>query len=246
MGLFERRSSRDDHDDGRHRSNSPDRHHPAHDSHSTDATESPGPSFASRMQASMQHLRMSSSRNDMSPYHAISHYASHFLPHSSSDSRGSSAKTSSSSLRALHEDAAAVDARSEHTHRTRLGRRTSQQADTPASLQVPSSQSGQSSSSSTGDFPVYPNQSYSALQYQPPLRGRSSYPSNTDRSNSSLRIGGSTTPGLFSGRSARTSPSIGSDDSRPSSPHLLHPMHLQPPKEYVICLHFVVVTRYSR
>lgn len=105
------------------------------------------------------------------------------------------------------------------------------------------------------DLPVYPNQSYAMLQQQihptpyrsPTLRTRSSYPSHSDfafpqpttpwarESNASpnSRTVGNTpisSPGLFSARTPRTSPSIGSEDGQAGA-HL-HRTHMQEPKEY--------------
>ncbi|KAM5432339.1 putative non-specific serine/threonine protein kinase [Microsporum ferrugineum] len=114
------------------------------------------------------------------------------------------------------------------------------------------------------DLPVYPNQSYAMLQQQihptpyrsPILRTRSSYPSHSDfsfpqpatpwarESNTSpnSRTAGNTpisSPGLFSARTPRTSPSIGSEDGHPGA-HL-HRTHMQEPKE----THTVEVDRHE-
>ncbi|KDB27463.1 CAMKK protein kinase [Trichophyton interdigitale MR816] len=114
------------------------------------------------------------------------------------------------------------------------------------------------------DLPVYPNQSYAMLQQQihpapyrsPTLRTRSSYPSHSDfafpqpttpwarESNASpnSRTVGNTpisSPGLFSARTPRTSPSIGSEDGQAGA-HL-HRTHMQEPKE----THTVEVDRHE-
>ncbi|KAK2841591.1 hypothetical protein FQN49_006105, partial [Arthroderma sp. PD_2] len=114
------------------------------------------------------------------------------------------------------------------------------------------------------DLPVYPNQSYAMLQQQihptpyrsPTLRTRSSYPSHSDFSfpqpatpwaretnaSPNSRTAGNTpisSPGLFSTRTPRTSPSIGSEDGHPGA-HL-HRTHMQEPKE----THTVEVDRHE-
>jgi hypothetical protein len=193
--------------------------------------------------------RASKQKNDQSdPYslHRLpSHHGFSFLPHSSNTSRASSAKTSSSSLQALHEDAV-TNARSEHSALTRssLARRLSQHFEQPAEPLAPTIQPVNTSA----DFPVYPDQSYAVLQsqvypppYQPYLRSRSSYPSHADYARQrehpqpqGPRTAGNTpisSPGLFSVRSPRSTPSIGSDDEARVGSPFLHPTHLQPPKE---------------
>lgn len=141
-------------------------------------------------------------------------------------SRAPSTRSSSSSLQALNEGTV-VDARSEHGSVGRSPRRASRQSDHQP------------------DYPVYPDQSYASLQsqvhptWQPPhLRSRSSYPSQTDSlpqiSPRVARTAGNTpvsSPGLFSMRSPRTTPSLGSDDDGWIGSPYLHPTHLQPPKE---------------
>lgn len=148
------------------------------------------------------------------------------FPHVYSSARAPSTRSSSSSLQALNEDIV-VDARSEHGSAGRSPRRPSRQSDHQY------------------EYPVYPDQSYASLQsqihptWQPlHLRSRSSYPSPSE----SLppihprvaRTAGNTpvsSPGLFSMRSPRTTPPIGSDDEGWIGSPSLHPTHLQPPKE---------------
>ncbi|KAJ5084400.1 hypothetical protein NUU61_008979 [Penicillium alfredii] len=147
-------------------------------------------------------------------------------PHVYSSSRTSSTRTSSSSLQALNEDTV-VDARSDLGNIRRSPRRTSRNSDTQ-------------------DYPVYPDQSYAVLQsqvhptWQPHhLRSRSSYPSHTDVPARLpfprvARTAGNTpvsSPGLFSMRSSRSTPPLGSDDEAGIGSPYLHPTHLQPPKE---------------
>lgn len=199
-------------------------------------------SFANRMLASKHGLKLSGLRGES---HS-SHHPLHFLPHSSNNSRASSTKTSSSSLQAMNEDSV-TDARTELPnplpYRPSLVRRLSQQLEASIQPLAPTTHAVNTSA----DFPVYPDQSYAVLQsqvypppYQPFLRGRSSYPSPTeytkqfDYSSHGPRTVGNTpisTPGLFAGRSARTSPSVGSDDEPYTFSPYLHPTHLQPPKE---------------
>ncbi|KAJ9355884.1 hypothetical protein DTO280E4_6287 [Paecilomyces variotii] len=166
----------------------------------------------------------------------------HYPHHSASGSRLSSAKTSSSSLQALNEDVV-TDARSDNSSimRNPLVQRVAQQFGQSAEPLAPSTQSVNTS----GDFPVYPDQSYAVLQSQvhptpyPFLRSRSSYPVHSDISarypnGRGARTAGNTpisSPGLFSSRSSRSTPPYASDDEgRLGSPYL-HPTHLQPPKE---------------
>ncbi|KAJ5678697.1 hypothetical protein N7462_006941 [Penicillium macrosclerotiorum] len=141
-------------------------------------------------------------------------------------SRTPSTRSSSSSLQALNEDIV-VDARSELGNLGRSPRRSSRHSD------------------QTPEYPVYPDQSYASLQsqihptWQPPhLRSRSSYPSQVDSSVPRFprvsRTAGNTpvsSPGLFSMRSPRTTPPLGSDDEGWIGSPYLHPSHLQPPKE---------------
>ncbi|EED23836.1 serine/threonine protein kinase, putative [Talaromyces stipitatus ATCC 10500] len=208
----------------------------------TSSTSESSLSFANRMRASKQGLKHSGSRGD-------SHHPMHFMPQSSNNSRASSAKTSSSSLHTMSEDTVA-DPRPEPSSgglsRSSLVRRLSQQLELSFGQSlVPKTQPV----NTTTDFPVYPDQSYAVLQsqihpppYQPFLRGRSSYPSPTENirpydhafTTAGARTVGNTpvsTPGLFAGRSARTSPSVGSDDEGYTFSPYLHPTHLQPPKE---------------
>lgn len=147
------------------------------------------------------------------------------FPHVYTSSRTPSTRSSSSSLQALNEDIV-VDARSEHGSVTRSPRRASRQLE-----QL--------------EYPVYPDQSYASLQsqihptWQPPhLRSHSSHPSQTDPlpriSPRITRTAGNTpvsSPGLFSMRSPRTTPPLGSDGEGWIGSPFLHPTHLQPPKE---------------
>lgn len=143
------------------------------------------------------------------------------FPHVYSSSRASSTRSSSSSLQALNEDIV-VDARSEHGSVARSPRRASRQSDHQP------------------EYPVYPDQSYASLQsqihptWQPPhLRSRSSYPTPSEslpRIHPRVtRTAGNTpvsSPGLFSMRSPRTTPPIGSDDEGWIGSPYLHPTHL--------------------
>ncbi|KAL5337025.1 kinase-like domain-containing protein [Aspergillus crustosus] len=151
------------------------------------------------------------------------------LYHSSGASRSPSTRTSSSSLQALNENIV-VDARSERSAFTRgtLSRRTSylEQSDTQST-----------------EYPVYPDQSYAVLQsqihptYHPSLRTRSSYPTEatpTPSQDRAARTAGNTpisSPGLFSVKPPGLTPSLESDGDDHSKNSLLHPTHLQPPKE---------------
>ncbi|KAJ5085532.1 hypothetical protein N7532_010303 [Penicillium argentinense] len=149
------------------------------------------------------------------------------FPHVYATGRAPSNRSSSSSLQALNEDTV-VDARSDQGSAGRSPRRTSRHSDTRP------------------DYPVYPDQSYASLQsqihptWQPPhLRSRSSYPSQTDLAPRyaharAARTAGNTpvsSPGLFSMRSPRTTPPMGSDEEGWIGSPYLHPTHLQPPKE---------------
>ncbi|KAL4881452.1 kinase-like domain-containing protein [Aspergillus karnatakaensis] len=158
---------------------------------------------------------------------SIRHAFPHHLYHSSGASRSPSTRTSSSSLQALNEHTV-VDARSERSALSRgtLSRRTSYRG------------------SDTAEYPVYPDQSYAVLQsqihptYQPPfLRTRSSYPTDVPPRPDQVRTArtaGNTpisSPGLFSVKTPGLTPSLESDGDDHSGSSLLHPTHLQPPKE---------------
>lgn len=209
------------------------------------------------------------SKSALSKYDA-GYFAMH-RPHYQRDhfpsSRESLANNSSTSLRAHdeHTDVSALDEAALSTavqgeppsgrlakhHRHSLSH-TKSSSESHISPPVPLS-------NTAGEYPVYPNQSYSVLQNQvypsrapPLLRTRSSHPSQfslyTDSSQSSLRQGrdraspshGSRTagntpassPGLFSPRSSRSTPpaSLPGDDPANTSP-FLHPTHMQTPKE---------------
>ncbi|KAJ5760169.1 hypothetical protein N7520_007325 [Penicillium odoratum] len=147
------------------------------------------------------------------------------FPHVYASGRAPSTRSSTSSLQALNEDIV-VDARSEQGGVGRSPRRTSRHSEN-----IP-------------DYPVYPDQSYASLQSQihptyqlPHLGSRSSYPSQTEplpRFPRASRTAGNTplsSPGLFSMRSHRHTPSLGSDDGNAIGSPYLHPSHLQPPKE---------------
>ncbi|EEA27815.1 hypothetical protein TMatcc_003895 [Talaromyces marneffei ATCC 18224] len=216
---------------------------PTHPTTSSSTSES-NLSFANRMLASKHNLKLSGFRGDSQS----SQHPMHFMPQSSSNSRASSTKTSSSSLHAMNEDTVS-DSRLEPSgslSRSSLVRRLSQQLElTFGQSLAPKT----NTVNTTADFPVYPDQSYAVLQsqvhptpYQPFLRGRSSYPSPTENpkpyehhftTNGARTVGNTpiSTPGLFAGRSARTSPSVGSDDEGYTFSPYLHPTHLQPPKE---------------
>ncbi|OKL58942.1 hypothetical protein UA08_05637 [Talaromyces atroroseus] len=273
MGLFERRSSHaglEDvertaaHDHDRQQQTSSDagsqtHGHPRDDptearhsgSSSTHASTQPTTSsssesslsFANRMLASKHGLKLSGYRGEPHP----SHHQIHFMPHSSSNSKASSAKTSSSSLQAMNEESvsnAPTEPSSGLPYRPSLARRLSSQLESSFSQPLTPTMHPVNTSA---DFPVYPDQSYAVLQsqvhpppYQPSLRGRSSYPSQSeylkqsDYSSHGPRTAGSTpvsSPGLFTGRTFRTSPSVGSDDEPYTFSPYLHPTHLQPPKE---------------
>ncbi|CRG85339.1 calcium/calmodulin-dependent protein kinase kinase [Talaromyces islandicus] len=250
MGLFERRSSKAGLEDiersdahPRPDSSTPPPPPPVPDAscRTGEASES-SMSFANRMLASKNPSKLSALKNDSHP----SHHSFPFIPHSSSNSRASSTKTSSSSLQALNEDSV-TDGLSRFDHQSSsspFARRKSQQLE---HNQRPLTLTTQSINTSA-DLPVYPDQSYAVLQsqvypppYKPFLRGRSSYPSHVEYSrhhDHSLSFGARTvdntpisSPGLFAARSARTSPSVGSDDEAFTFSPSLHPTHLQPPKE---------------
>lgn len=178
------------------------------------------------------------------------HHGFRFPPHSSNTSRASSAKTSSSSLQALNEETVIGAHHSDPgtTTRTSLCQNLVQHAEPLTEPLAPSTQPLHVS----GDFPVYPDQSYAVLQSQvhppihppPSLRSRSSYPLQTEfplRDHPELVPQGSRTagntpissPGLFSARSSNQStppPPVSDDETRIGSPYL-HPTHLQQPKE---------------
>ncbi|EEP77088.1 hypothetical protein UREG_01937 [Uncinocarpus reesii 1704] len=181
-----------------------------------------------------------------------------YRPHSSNTSRPPSTSTSSSSLRSLM-DPNSGDTRSDSRPGSTVG--PSPNPSTPRAAEgshpAPLSPLSEVPPSSRHDMstnlPVYPDQSYAVLQrqqyptpYPPPLlRSRSSYPSqhtwssqssghtwapdNNDRSQSSRTAGNTpiSSPGLFS---AQFSTSMGSEDGR-AHRSLLHPTHLQEPKE---------------
>ncbi|KAJ5672321.1 hypothetical protein N7507_001448 [Penicillium longicatenatum] len=147
------------------------------------------------------------------------------FPHVYASGRAPSTRSSTSSLQALNEDIV-VDVRSEQGGMGRSPRRTSRHSE------------------NTPEYPVYPDQSYASLQSQihptyqlPHLGSRSSYPSQaepTPRFPRVSRTAGNTplsSPGLFSIRSHRHTPSMGSDDGSAIGSPFLHPTHLQPPKE---------------
>lgn len=250
MGLFERRSSKAGLEDIE-RSDAPRRPDsgtpPPPLPSAADAPVRAGEpsesslSFANRMLASKHTSKL---KNDS---HSSSHHPFAFIPHSASNSRGSSTKTSSSSLQALNEDSV-TDGSNRFDHysysSSPFGRRLSQKLEHNQRPLAPTTQSINTSA----DLPVYPDQSYAVLQsqvypppYKPFLRGRSSYPSHLEyprQYDHSLSFGAQTvdntpvsSPGLFAARSARTSPSIGSDDETFAFSPSLHPTHLQPPKE---------------
>ncbi|CAG8879155.1 unnamed protein product [Penicillium nalgiovense] len=132
--------------------------------------------------------------------------------------RTPSNRSSSSSLQALNEGIV-VDVRSENGSIGRTTRRASRHSD--------------------HQLPVYPDQSYASLQSQvhptwhPPYLAepdplpRHSYARG-------IRTAGNTpvsSPGLFSMRHSRMGTPSGSDDDVSTGSSLLHPSHLQPPKE---------------
>ncbi|KAK2749661.1 hypothetical protein FQN57_005883 [Myotisia sp. PD_48] len=177
-------------------------------------------------------------------------------PHSSTTSRHSSANTSSSSLPSLLDQPgseAGLPGPRSKTENTpfppKATPETHQNAPLTSLSEVPSQMPSQ-------DLPNYPNQSYAMLQqqvhpsfYKPStLRTRSSYPSHSDFTSQSsvlswirdpigrkqsARTAGNTpisSPGLFSPRTATSSPSFDPEDGR-SRPSPLHPTHMQEPKE---------------
>lgn len=229
--------------ESRHSSGSSGTNGPAHPATSSSSESSL--SFANRMLASKHGLKLAGFRGEP---HSPHHHPAHFLPHHSNNSRASSTKTSSSSLQAMNEDSVS-DARTEPSsalpYGASLARRLSQQLDLPYNQPLAPATHAVNTSA---DFPVYPDQSYAVLQsqfypppYQPSLRGRSSYPAPSeytkqfDLSSShgprTVDNHPTSTPGLFAGRSARTSPSVASDDEQYRFSPYLHPTHLQPPKE---------------
>lgn len=252
MGLFERRSSKAGLEDIERSdaSRRPDSGTPPPLPSAADAPVRAGEasesslSFANRMLASKHTSKASALKNDP---HSSSHHPFAFIPHSSGNSKASSTKTSSSSLQALNEGSV-TDGSNRFDHysysSSPFGRRLSQQLEHNQRPLAPTTQSINTSA----DLPVYPDQSYAVLQsqvYPPPyipfLRGRSSYPSHVEHTRQydhSLSFGARTvehtsisSPGLFASRSARTSPSVGSDDEAFTFSPFLHPTHLQPPKE---------------
>lgn len=146
------------------------------------------------------------------------------FPHVYATGRAPSTRSSTSSLQALNEDTV-VDARSDQGSVGRSPRRESRHSDTRP------------------EYPVYPDQSYASLQSQihPTyhLRSRSSYPTQAETAARfahvrAARTAGNTpvsSPGLFSMRSPRNTPPLGSDDEGWIGSPYLHPTHLQPPKE---------------
>lgn len=179
--------------------------------------------------------------------------------YSSNTSRGSSTKTSSSSLQALNEHVA-TDSRGNPCKTSN----TSTITEGVVHSAQPSRQSSTSDHSYKGlhvntggiDFPVYPDQSYAVLQsqiyptpYQPhSLRTRGARPSHhslhsdftippriprgsTPPTQGSRTVGNTpvSSPGLFSGPIAPTTHPRSSDDGL--HPPYLHPTHLQAPKE---------------
>lgn len=149
------------------------------------------------------------------------------FPHVYATGRAPSTRSSSSSLQALNEDIV-VDARSDQGSVGRSPRRASRHSDHQP------------------EYPVYPDQSYASLQsqihptYQPPhLRSRSSYSAQTEplpryANVRVARTAGNTpvsSPGLFSMRTPRNTPPLGSDEEGWIGSPYLHPTHLQPPKE---------------
>ena len=174
-----------------------------------------------------------------------------------STSNPSSSKTSSTSLNALDEEADTLGpsqgrnlgrARSAQGARSRSRqRRDSMHSKTPSLSNI-------ESSTTSDDFPRYPDQSYAALHSQrpaPPLRTRSSNPSQNslhtsfstsprsgrDPTNScqGAKTAGNTpisSPGLFSPRASHptTTATMNDHSASHSSPHL-HPTHLLTPKE---------------
>ena len=132
--------------------------------------------------------------------------------------RTPSNRSSSSSLQALNENTV-VDARSENGSTGRSPRRASRQSE--------------------NELPVYPDQSYASLQsqvhptWQPPYIAPDPLPRYSYARG--IRTAGNTpvsSPGLFSMRHPRhTGTPSGSDDDVSTGSSLLHPSHLQPPKE---------------
>ncbi|KAJ5774551.1 hypothetical protein N7457_009447 [Penicillium paradoxum] len=132
--------------------------------------------------------------------------------------RPPSNRSSSSSLQALNEDIV-VDVRSENGSIGRSPRRTSRHSD--------------------HQLPVYPDQSYASLQSQVHPTWQSHHVTQPDplpryAYARGVRTAGNTpvsSPGLFSMRHPRTGTPSGSDDDISMRSSLLHPSHLQPPKE---------------
>ncbi|KAJ5500464.1 Calcium/calmodulin-dependent/calcium-dependent protein kinase [Penicillium expansum] len=132
--------------------------------------------------------------------------------------RTPSNRSSSSSLQALNEGIV-VDVRSESGSIGRSTRRTSRHSD--------------------HQLPVYPDQSYASLQsqvhptWQPPhLIDPDPLPRHSYARG--IRTAGNTplsSPGLFSMRHSRMGTPTASDDDISMGSSLLHPSHLQPPKE---------------
>ncbi|CAI7631634.1 unnamed protein product [Penicillium pancosmium] len=146
------------------------------------------------------------------------------FPHVYATGRAASTRSSTSSLQALNEDTV-VDARSDQGSVGQSPRRGSRHSDTRP------------------EYPVYPDQSYASLQSQihPTYhhRSRSSYPTPAETAARfahvrAARTAGNTpvsSPGLFSMRTPRNTPPLGSEDEGSLGSPYLHPSHLQPPKE---------------
>ncbi|KAI2716065.1 hypothetical protein DTO012A7_3552 [Penicillium roqueforti] len=131
--------------------------------------------------------------------------------------RAPSNRSSSSSLQALNEGIV-VDVRSENGSIGRSTRRASRHSD--------------------NQLPVYPDQSYASLQsqvhptYHPHLAEPDPLPRHSYARG--VRTAGNTpisSPGLFSMRHSRMGTPSASDDDVSTRSSLLHPSHLQPPKE---------------
>lgn len=131
--------------------------------------------------------------------------------------RSPSNRSSSSSLQALNEDIV-LNVRSENGSIGRSPRRASRHSD--------------------NQLPVYPDQSYASLQSQvhPTWHSHAIQPDALPRYSYArgVRTAGNTpisSPGLFSMRHPRKGTPSGSDDDISMRSSLLHPSHLQPPKE---------------
>ncbi|KAK2763897.1 hypothetical protein FQN54_009516 [Arachnomyces sp. PD_36] len=180
-----------------------------------------------------------------------------FPTYSSNTSRGSSTKTSSSSLRALNEHLGTDSRGSTHTKSTNPSTITegvvhSSHTSPQSSMSEPMGHSGLYVNTGS-DYPIYPDQSYAVLQsqvYPSPyqshsLRNRGSRPSHhslhSDFTLPSRIIRGTTPPTQGSrtaGNTPVSSPGLFSGPSSKSTPTddsihppYLHPTHLQAPKE---------------